>query len=101
MWLSFHDWHPNFVLGINDHFYSIKDQTFWKHNDTCNSFCNYYGIDHPFEVEFPVNTGSTITTIKNIEYTLEVLNYSTDCIDPYHVLDANFDYAMLYNTEQN
>jgi len=101
MWLSFHDWHPNFVLGINDHFYSVKDQTFWKHNDTCNSFCNYYGIDHPFEVEFPVNTGSTITTIKNIEYTLEVLNYSTDCIDPYHVLDANFDYAMLYNTEQN
>ena len=32
---------------------------------------------------------------------MEALNYSQDCIDPYHVLDANFDYAMVYNTEQN
>lgn len=101
MWLSFHDWHPNLTLGVNSHFYSIKNQTFWKHNDTCRSFCNFYGKDYPFEVEFPINTGSAITTIKSIEYTLEVLNYSTDCIDPYHVLDANFDYAMVYNTEQN
>lgn len=101
MWLSFHDWHPNFTLGVNDHFYTIKNQGFWKHNDTCRSFCNFYGDDYPFEVEFPINTGAAITTIKNIEYTLEVLNYSTDCIDPYHVLDANFDYAMVYNTEQN
>jgi hypothetical protein len=101
MWLSFHDWHPNHVIGTNDHFYTIKDRGFWKHNNTCNSFCNYYGVDHPFEVEFPINTGITVNTIKSVEYTLEVLNYSTDCIDPYHVLNANFDYAMLYNTEQN
>lgn len=101
MWLSFHDWHPNLTLGVNDHFFTIKDQGFWKHNDTCRTFCNFYGVDHPFEVEFPINTGATITTMKNIEYTLEVLNYSTDCIDPYYVLDANFDYAMIYNTEQN
>ena len=101
MWLSFHDWHPDYVLGTNDHFYTIKNGGFWKHNVLCNSYCNYYGTDYAFEVEFPVNTGSTVTTLKSIEYTLEVLNYSTDCIDPYHVLNANFDYAMIYNTEQN
>ena len=101
MWLSFHDWHPNLTLGISDHFYTIKDNAFWKHNVVCNSYCNFYGDDYPFEVEFPINTGSTIMTIKSIEYTLEVLDYSKDCIDPYHVLDANFDYAMIYNTEQN
>lgn len=101
MWLSFHDWQPNLTLGANDHFYTVKNQGFWKHNDTCRSFCNFYGDNYPFEVEFPINTGAAITTMKNIEYTLEVLNYSTDCIDPYHVLDANFDYAMVYNTEQN
>jgi len=101
MWLSFHDWHPNHTIGTNDHFYTIKGNSLWKHNNTCNSFCNYYGVDYPFEVEFPVNTGITVNSVKSIEYTLEVLNYSTDCIDPYHVLNANFDYAMLYNTEQN
>lgn len=101
MWLSFHDWHPNHVLGTNDHFYTVKDKGFWKHNDVCNSFCNYYGVDYAYEVEIPVNTGVGITTMKSIEYYLEVLNYSEDCIDPYHVLNANFDYAMIYNTEQN
>ena len=101
MWLSFHDWHPNFTMGTNDHFYTVKDNGFWQHNVVCNSYCNFYGKDYKFEVEFPMNTGAEITTIKSIEYTLEVLNYSSDCIDPYHVLDANFDYAMLYNTEQN
>ena len=101
MWLSFHDWHPNHSFGVNDHFYTIKDKSFWKHNDVCNSFCNFYGTEYPFEVEVPINTVAAITTIKSVEYYLEVLNYSQDCIDPYHVLDANFDYAMIYNTEQN
>jgi len=101
MWLSFHDWQPNHVIGTNDHFYSIKDRGFWKHNITCASYCNFYGVNYPFEVEFPVNTGATVNTIKSFEYTLEVLTYPTDCIDPYHVLNANFDYAMIYNTEQN
>ena len=101
MWISFHDWHPNHLLGSNEHFYSVNDKSFWKHNSVCDSYCNFYGKDYNFEVEVPVNTGAAITTIKSIEYTLEVLNYSADCIDPYHVLDANFDYAMIYNTEQN
>jgi hypothetical protein len=101
MWLSFHDWHPDYVLGTNDHFYTLKNNGFWKHNAICNSYCNFYNKNYSFEVEFPVNTGATITTMKSLEYTLEVLNYSTDCIDPYHVFDQNFDYAMVYNTEQN
>jgi hypothetical protein len=101
MWISFHDWQPNHAFGVNDHFYTIKDKGFWKHNDVCDSFCNYYGVEYPFEVEVPINTGTAITTIKSVEYYMEALNYSQDCIDPYHVLDANFDYAMIYNTEQN
>ena len=101
MWLSFHDWHPTLVAPTNDHFYTINGNSFWKHNETCQSFCNYYGTDYPFEVEFPVNTGASITTIKNVEYTMEAHTYSQDCQDMYHVLNANFDYAMVYNTEQN
>ena len=101
MWLSFHDWHPTLVAPTNDHFYTINTDTFWKHNESCQSFCNYYGKDYAFEVEFPVNTGASITTIKNVEYTMEAHTYSQDCLDQYHVLNANFDYAMIYNTEQN
>jgi hypothetical protein len=100
MWLSFHDWHPDLMFPSNDHFYTILDNKFWKHNSICNSYGNYYDKNYGWEIEFPVNTGSTITTIKSVEYTLEVLKFNTDCADPYHVLDGNFDQAVIYNTEQ-
>ena len=100
MWLSFHDWHPNLVASSNDHFLTIKDNSFWKHNVTCTSYGNFYGVNYGWEVEFPVNTGTTITTIKSIEYYLEVFKYNLNCNDRYHVLDGNFDQAIIYNTEQ-
>jgi hypothetical protein len=100
MWLSFHDWHPDLSFATNDHFFTIKDNSFWKHNLFCDSYNNYYGVNHGWEIEFPVNTGTTITTIKSVEYYLEVFKYNTGCIDRYHVLDGNFDQAIIYNTEQ-
>lgn len=100
MWLSFHDWHPNLAFSTNDHFFTIKDNSFWKHNVLCNSYNNYYGVNYGWEIEFPVNTGASVTTIKSVEYYLEVFKYNTGCIDRYHVLDGNFDQAVIYNTEQ-
>ena len=100
MWLSFHDWHPDLAFATNDHFFTIKDNDFWKHNVLCNSYNNYYGKNYGWEVEFPVNTGTSVTTIKSVEYYLEVFKYNINCIDRYHVLDGNFDQAIIYNTEQ-
>ena len=100
MWLSFHDWHPDLMFSSNDHIYSIKDNGFWKHNVLCDSYNVYYGKNYGWEVEFPVNTIVTITTIKSIEYYMEVFKYNNNCHDGYHVLDGNFDQAMIYNTEQ-
>jgi len=100
LWVSFHDWHPDLVFPTNDHFYTIMDNTFWKHNDRCDSYGNFYNINYGWEVEFPVNTQTTVTTIKSIEYYLEVFKYNINCSDRYQVLDGNFDQAMLYNTEQ-
>lgn len=100
MWISFHDWHPTLLIGSNEHFYTIKGNSFWKHNDVCGSYGNYYGINHGWEVEFPINTGSEVTSIKSIEYYLEVYKYNLNCVDRYHVLDGNFEQAVIYNTEQ-
>ena len=100
MWLSFHDWHPDLMFSSNDHFYSIKDNGFWKHNSVCNSYNVYYGKNYGWEVEFPMNTIVNVTTIKSIEYYMEAFKYNNNCVDRYHVLDGNFDQAMIYNTEQ-
>lgn len=100
-WISFHDWHPDLVIPTKDVFLTTKNTGLWKHNQICSSYCNFYGQDHPFEIEVPVPTGQTVTTLKSIEYILECYRRSAlNCVDQFHVLDYNFDHAVIYNTEQ-
>jgi hypothetical protein len=100
-WISFHDWHPDLVIPNKGKFITTKANTIWKHNDDCNSFCNFYNQNYPFEIEFPIITGQTVTTIKSIEYVLECYRISKiNCVDQHHVLDFNFDTAILVNSEQ-
>ena len=100
-WVSFHDWHPDFVMPARQFFMSTKGGKIWKHNTSCSSYCKFYDVQHPFEVEIPLITGQTITTLKSMEYLLECYKNSTlNCIDQFHVLDFNFDKAVVYNSEQ-
>jgi len=99
-WVSLHDWHPNLMIPSQSHFFSIKDDKLWLHNDTCQSFCNYYGTDYPFEVEILSNTGVTVTTLRSVEYQVEAYQYRENCSDAHHVLDFNFDRAVVHNSEQ-
>jgi hypothetical protein len=99
-WVSFHDWHPNFLLPSKNNFMSIKNAGIWKHNDRTDSYCNYYGINYPFEVELVTPTGQTVNTLRSVEYIMEVFQWDVDGVDRFHVLDFNFDRAVVYNTEQ-
>ena len=100
-WISFHDWHPDLVFPTKTTFLTSKANTLWTHNYVCDSFCNYYGKPYPFEIELPIITGQSVTTIKSIEYILECYKRkSGNCVDQFHVLDYNFDKAVIYNSEQ-
>jgi hypothetical protein len=100
-WISFHDWHPDLNMGTKDVFLTTKKNGIWKHNEGCTSFCNFYGDQYPFEIEMPIITGQTVTTVKSIEYILECYRRRPqNCIDQFHVLDYNFDKAVVYNSEQ-
>jgi hypothetical protein len=100
-WISFHDWHPDLLIPTKDIFVSSKRNTLWKHNYICDGFCNYYGQQYGFELEFPVISGQSVMTTKSIEYVLECYRRNAgSCIDQHHVLDYNFDQAVIYNSEQ-
>jgi len=100
-WLSFHDWHPNFYLPSKGTFLTTKNNGIWKHNAFCNDYCNFYGVQYPFEVELPVPTGQMVNTVKSIEYYLECYRRDRNlCVDQFHVLDYNFDQAVIHNSEQ-
>lgn len=100
IWVSFHDWHPDLTMPSKLNFISTKGNTMWRHNDTSSSYCNYYGVDYPFQVEYVLETGQEVMTLRNIEYLLECYTYDTDGIDRFHLLDYNFDHLIVYNTEQ-
>lgn len=99
-WISFHDWIPTFTIPSKNHFLTANRDSLWKHNTTCNSYCSYYGVGYPFEVEFVSATGQQVNSMRSIEYLLEAYKYHNDCKDKFHVLDENFDQAMIYNSEQ-
>jgi hypothetical protein len=100
-WISFHDWHPNLTLPTKGSFVSIKDNKLYKHNADCNEYCNFYGVQYPFEIEFPITTGQTVTTLKSVEYVLECYRRDNKyCLDQFHILDYNFDELVVYNSEQ-
>jgi hypothetical protein len=99
-WISFHDWHPTYLLPSKNHFMSVLSDSIWKHNERCDNYCNYYGLDFPFEIEYPASTGQIVNTTRSLEYLLECYRYQPNCFDAFHVLDFNFDEAVVYNSEQ-
>ena len=100
-WISFHDWHPNLYLSGRDKHYTTQLGGIWEHNAGCNDYCNFYDKQFPFEIGLPMSTQQNVTTIRSFEYILEC--YRKDnlyCVDQFHVLDYNFDEAIIYNSEQ-
>lgn len=98
--ISFHDWHPDLMFPSKANFISVKGDGIWRHNDRTDLFCNYYGTDYPFEIEYVTETGQTVNTLRSLEYLLECFVYDNDGIDKFHLLDFNFDELVVYNTEQ-
>jgi hypothetical protein len=98
--ISYHDWHPTYLLPAKNTFLSVLNNSIWLHNYACDSYCNFYGVDYPFEIEFLSNTVQQMTTLRSIEYQLECYRYTDNCYDRYHELDFNFDEAIIYNSEQ-
>lgn len=99
-WISYHDWHPDFVLPSKNHFLTVKDSQLWVHNDRVDKYTDYYGTPYGWEVEYPVPTGQDVTTLRSIEYMLECYKYFNNGNDSFHMLDENFDRAIIYNSEQ-
>jgi hypothetical protein len=100
LWISFHDWHPELLMPSHEHFYTVKGKGIWKHNSRWDSYANYYGQDYPWEIEYPIVTPNNVTTLRSVEYTLDVYKFFNDGKDFNHILDENFDRAIIHNSEQ-
>ena len=100
IWVSYHDWHPDLVIPSRKTFMTTKNNSIWVHNDDCQSYCNFYGEYYPFEVEFTIHNQTEVFSIRNIVYYLEAYRYNDNCDDKFHILDENFNEAIVFNSEQ-
>ena len=85
---------PNYNVG-----------TLWRHNERCDSFANFYGVDYPWEVELVSTTGQQVNTLRSIEYQMEAYVYKglmgNACgEDKWEDLNFNFDQSIIFNNEQ-
>lgn len=105
-WVGWHDWKPELcVPGKNTFLTTQTDKGngtcgLWVHNNVCDLYCNYYGVDYNFEVEYRVNTVQQETTLRSVECQVEVYKYATNCHDRYLEVDTFFDEAIVTNNEQ-
>ena len=65
-WPSFYSFLPDYMIGMNNYFYSFKRGNLWRHN-TNETRNNYYGIQYK----------STITSVFNVEPTLSIKLFKT------------------------
>jgi hypothetical protein len=104
-WKSFHTFIPefyieqplDFISGVN---LGDAPTTLWKHDNICNSFCNYYGTQGEFSIEIPYSTKFDNKTLRNVEYHMDAIKYFNSCNDTAYLLNYNFDSAIIYNKEQ-
>lgn len=98
--ISFHDWQPDWTIQMDTHFITVKNNKAYKHDFQRTSFCNFYGKNYPFSLEFVNSDGAQVTVLKSIEYVLEAYHYKNGGRDKVHLYRENFDKLLVYNTEQ-
>jgi hypothetical protein len=99
--ISFHDWHPTYHVPSKNHFLTTPKNRLWRHNNTSQSYCNFYGQSYPAEIEFFVNSQVNETVLQSVEYLLESYQYTPDGFDKFLNYDEAFDQIMISNREQN
>lgn len=99
-WISFHSWNPSWVFQDENHFSTVKNNSVWKHNISCNNYCNFYGKQYTWEVEYLFNS-QQVEILSSLEYYLEAYKHLNNCKDSHHLLDYNFNKFFIYNSEQN
>lgn len=97
--ISYHDWHPEWIIAAERNLVSIKDNKAYIHNIDCQDYCTYYGVKRPFEIEYVDSNKFRTAVLTNIFYYQETFKYYEDCINKY-LSQENFTHMIIYNNNQ-
>ena len=55
-WPSFYTYYPEWMVGMNNYFYSFNHGNLWRHNSDSVGRCNWYGSQQSSVIETVFNT---------------------------------------------
>jgi len=99
-WVSWHAYKPNCYIPGLDKFKAVLGSNVHTHNDRIDSFCEFYGLQYPYILEYPIS----------YQYKTEVLQYISDSSTAFRFSDKYMSYepddilyfnkAFIYNGNQ-
>jgi hypothetical protein len=101
-WRSFHSYLPNFYINTPDEYFSVihTNETIWKHNRK-GHYQNYYGVRHPFIIDYVSNSVPVETRLYNhIRLLTDARRYVTAVDDFVDERFITFNKAIFYNSRQ-
>lgn len=102
-WVSFYSFLPNFYTSFPS-FFSTGERGKGVHNHllTNKFYHTYYGVIHPYILEYVVNNGQQTQILQSVAYSQEIKEYYGDN-EYYSVPDGsvNFNKAIIYNDSQS
>jgi len=105
-WISYHSWIPALNIPAKTHpllsnSFADTGKSLWRMNNRTDLFCNYFGVQYPFEVSYYAGIGSNENTLSSVEVISESYQYRANSTDRFQIFDHFFDEALVYNPEQN
>ena len=54
-WPSFYTFYPEWMIGMNNYFYSFSGGNLWRHNSNSVNRCNWYGVQNACSIKTVFN----------------------------------------------
>ncbi len=100
-WVSFHSYIPDFYIPNVNYFTTGKGSQTWKHNQSFDSYCVFYGKEEPYVLEYPYNFKQNDEIIQSISDYSTALKYTS--FESFYKPDEllYFNKMLVYNESEN
>lgn len=100
-WVGWHSYLPDVYVGYDNYFQTIVNGKTYEHSKTYNSFCEFYGKQEPYIIEYPFVYKQLDEIVQSITDRSNSFRYTDYDIvhEPNEILYYNK--AWVYNTRQN
>ena len=76
---SFYSFQPEWMIGMNNYFYSFNKGNLWRHNADSVNRCNFYGVDNSFSITSVFNQLPVVSKIFKTINLESTVPFSVSC----------------------